>query len=110
MSRNSPQSHQGQFPRITLWAFCLCGALFFGCGPTTAVQKAGLDQDIARDINWELRKHRPRLDDVTAYCVEGVVTLQGRVDSKKVESEALEVASVHSRGCLVVSKLDVRPR
>lgn len=80
-----------------------------GCGPRTEIQKAGLDQDIARDVNWELRKEA-RFADVNAFCAEGVVTLQGRVDSKAVEEDALRVAQARSRTGRVVSKLQIRPR
>lgn len=79
------------------------------CGPKTQVQKAGLDQDIARDISWELRKE-PRFADVNVFCAEGAVTLQGRVDSKAVEEEAVRIAGSRSRGGRVESKLEIRPR
>ena len=80
-----------------------------GCGPRTEIQKAGLDQYIARDVSWELRKE-PRFADVTVFCAEGLVTLQGRVESRAVESEALRVAESRSRMARVVSKLEIRPR
>ena len=80
-----------------------------GCGPRTEIQKAGLDQDIARDVNWELRKES-RFADINAFCAEGVVTLQGRVDSKAAEEDALRVAQARSRAARVVSKLEIRPR
>jgi len=60
-------------------------------------------------VNWELRKEA-RFSDVNAFCAEGIVTLQGRVDSKAVEEDALRVAQVRSRAARVVSKLQVRPR
>ena len=88
---------------------CLCGFLLPACAPHTPIQKAGADQDIARDINWELRKDS-RFEQVTASCVEGTVTLQGRVASKPVEEEALRLAESHSRGARVVSKIEIRPR
>jgi len=80
-----------------------------GCGPRTEIQKAGLDQDIARDISWELRKE-PRFADVSVFCAEGLVTLQGRVESKTVETEAVRRAESRSRTARVVSKLEIRPR
>jgi osmotically-inducible protein OsmY len=89
---------------------CLCGVfLLLSCGPHTAVQKAGGEQEVARDISWELRKD-PRFGDVNVYCTEGVVTLQGRVDTKVVEQDAIRVATYQGRGARVVSKLVIRPR
>ena len=79
------------------------------CSSTTAIQKAGSDQDISRDIRWELRKDS-RFELVTATCAEGVITLEGRVASKTEEGEALHLAEAHSHGYRVVSRIEVRPR
>jgi hypothetical protein len=79
------------------------------CAAPTQVQKAGLDQDISRDINWEFRKDR-RLDEVSAYCIDGLVTLEGHVSDPPSLEEALRIARAHSRGARVVSKIDLRPR
>jgi hypothetical protein len=79
------------------------------CSSTTAIQKAGSDQDISRDIRWELRKDS-RFELVTATCTEGVITLEGRVASKTEEGEALHLAEAHSHGYRVVSRIEVRPR
>ena len=73
------------------------------------MQKAGRDQDIARDINWELRRDS-RFESVRAFCVEGVVTLEGRVDTKDAESDAVQVAIGQARGSHVISKVEIRPR
>jgi osmotically-inducible protein OsmY len=73
------------------------------------VEKAGRDQDITRDIRWELRKDR-RFDTVSVACVEGVVTLEGRVDTKQAESDAVQVAISQARGSHVVTKIEIRPR
>ena len=80
-----------------------------GCGPRSEVQKAGLDQDIARDVSWELRKD-PRFSDVNVFCSEGTVTLQGRVDSRAIEADAVKAAESRSRSARVASKLEIRPR
>ena len=88
----------------------LCGFLLLSCcAPTTQVQKAGTDQDIARDVSWELRKD-PRFQDINALCSGGVVTLQGRVDTKAVEADALKTARASSHGANVISSLQIRPR
>ena len=73
------------------------------------MQKAGSDQDIARDVSWELRKDS-RFADVTVFCTEGVVTLQGRVENRIAEAEAVRVAESRSRMAKVVSRLEIRPR
>ena len=80
-----------------------------GCGPRSEIQKAGLDQDIARDVSWELRKD-PRFSDVNVLCSDGTVTLQGRVDSRAIEADAVKVAESRSRRARVASKLEIRPR
>lgn len=129
MSRRTPRRHRGTensssaFPPfsppggwggISHWflsvSLCLCGGLLLpACSPGTLIQKAGADQDIARDINWELRKD-PRFELVSASCIESLVTLQGRVASKPIEEEALRLAESRSHGARVVSKLEIRPR
>jgi len=81
-----------------------------GCpSAPTAGRKAGADQEVAKSINWELRKD-PRLADVTAFCVGGRVTLEGRVADRAAAEDALRVAREHARGGDVVLKLEVRPR
>jgi hypothetical protein len=91
-------------------ALCLSGLLLLpGCAPSTPVRKAALDQDIARDVNWELRKDA-RFAEVIASCTSGTVTLRGRVDSKAAESNAVQTALSGSRGSRVVSELEIRPR
>jgi len=47
---------------------------------------------------------------VNAACIEGVVTLDGRVASKAIEEEAVRLAENRGRGARVVSKLEIRPR
>jgi osmotically-inducible protein OsmY len=91
-------------PAVLILAFALPG-----CAPSTPARKAGTDQEIAKDINWELRKD-PRLEGVTAYCADGRVTLEGRVSDRAAADEALRLARRRARGGEVVDKLDVRPR
>ena len=90
-------------------SLCLCGFLLLGCAPRTDVQKAGTDQDIARDISWELRKDA-RFEALNVFCGEGTVTLTGRVPSKEAEADALRIAGSRSRGLRVVSTIEIRPR
>lgn len=85
------------------------GLLVSSCASHTLIQKTGSDQDIARDIRWELRKD-PRFEMVTAICAEGVVTLEGRVASKAIEDEAIHLAEAQGRAVRVVSRIEVRPR
>jgi osmotically-inducible protein OsmY len=100
-------NHESRIRGVAIAA--LVALLLPGCAAKTQVQKAGADQDIARDVSWELRKN-PRLADVNALCSDGVVTLLGRVDSKAVEADAVKSAESSSHGSKVVSKLDIRPR
>jgi len=87
----------------------LVALLLPGCAARTQVQKAGADQDIARDVSWELRKDA-RFSDVNAFCAQGVVTLKGRVDTKGAEADAIKTAESSSHGGRVVSQLEIRPR
>ena len=87
----------------------LAASTLLSCGPRTPVQKAGEDQEIARDISWELRKD-PRLEDVSVSCVDGVVTLSGRVDGQADSEKALDLAESWGRGAQVVNRLEIRPR
>jgi osmotically-inducible protein OsmY len=79
------------------------------CAPRTPVQRAGEDQEIVRDICWELRKDA-RFNDVILSCTERVVTLSGRVDLKAFSDEACAIARTRGRGAEVVNRIEVRPR
>jgi hypothetical protein len=81
----------------------------WGCTPRTPIQKAGQDQEIARDIHLELRKDA-RFEHVNAFCVDYVVTLEGRVSSKAEEAEAVRIAGTRARGAPLYSRLEIRPR
>jgi osmotically-inducible protein OsmY len=107
VSNGQVPNRRSQTAAVLVAAFA---AIFLsGCAPSTPVQKAGHDQDIARDINWELRRDI-RFTSINAFCIQGVVTLEGRVDNKQAESDAIQVANAYSRGAHVVSKLEVRAR
>ena len=79
------------------------------CAPKTAVQKSGEDQEIARDISWEMRKN-PRLEGVIVFCMDRTITLTGRVDREADSNTAYNIALSHGRGAPVVNRLEIRPR
>lgn len=78
------------------------------CAPRTPVQKAGADQEIVRDICWELRD--PRFARVHVSCVDGVLTVGGLVDRPEDAEAVREVVRSRGRGAAVVERLEVRPR
>jgi len=67
------------------------------------------DQDITRDILWELRKD-PRLAAVRVSCVERTVTLEGTVPDRAALDEAVRLASLKAGGARLLSSLVIRPR
>jgi hypothetical protein len=77
------------------------------CAPKTEFQKAGTDQEIARDILWEMRND-PRLREVRVTCVHETVTLEGRVSDAAARQAAEDLA--RGRASAVVNKLEVKPR
>jgi osmotically-inducible protein OsmY len=79
------------------------------CAPTTPVGKAGNDQEITRAI---MRKYRedPRLERLGVTCVDRVITLEGRVDTRGALEDAVRIARDEGRGSQVVSKIVVMPR
>jgi osmotically-inducible protein OsmY len=83
--------------------------LLWGCASPTQIGKAANDQDVARDVSWELRKDA-RLSDVTVGCAGGTVTLKGRVDSRAAEADAVRIAQSSAHGGRVISELEIRPR
>ncbi|HXX94309.1 MAG TPA: hypothetical protein VEN81_11805 [Planctomycetota bacterium] len=93
-----------------VWLVGLAGLLLAaGCSGGSQAQKAALDQDVARDVNWELRKDA-RFAEVHASCAGGIVALRGRVDSRGVEADALKIAQTSAHGARVLSELEIRPR
>ncbi len=96
-----------RFSQVALPLLLLAGV---SCAsPATPTARAGADQEIARAINWELRKDA-RFADVVAYCVDGTVRLQGRVADAAAAQDALRLARARARGGQVLLQLDVRPR
>jgi hypothetical protein len=79
------------------------------CAPRTPIQRAGEDQEIVRDICWELRKE-PRFDNVAVFCVDHVITLSGRVDLKTFSDQSYNIALSKGRGAQVVNRLEVQAR
>jgi osmotically-inducible protein OsmY len=91
--------------------FALAMAALPGCSAQTPSQRAGVDQEIARDILWRFHQDPDgRFRDVQVTCEGGVVTLEGRVGDTKTAVEAVRIAQTESRGGKVDSRLDVRPR
>ena len=81
------------------------------CGPKTASEQAGLDQEITRNIMWRYREDPARrFVDVRVSCEAREILLEGRVSDESAARAALNIALSHARGGRVVSKLDVRPR
>lgn len=90
-----------------LAALVAVALLLPACAPKTAVQAAGADQEIARDILWELRRD-PRLKDVRVTCFEEIVTLEGLVADPAARQAAEDLARSHASK--VLNKLTVKPR
>lgn len=97
----------GILARLALAA--LAAALVPACAPRTSVQKAGEDQEIVRDIGWELRGN-PRFADVQVACTDRVITLSGRVDTRADADAVYNTSLSKGRGAPVVNRLTVRPR
>ncbi|HYE98958.1 MAG TPA: BON domain-containing protein [Planctomycetota bacterium] len=92
------------------WAVGLALALLLpACAPKTAIQSAGTDQEITREILWEYRKH-PALSDVRVSCSNNVVRLEGRVPDRPAHELALRIAHERCRSAQVEDRLGVRPR
>lgn len=99
-----------KFPGRAALALALAAALP-ACGPVTTVQKAGVDQEITREIRWRMRQDpRDRFGDVWANCIGLKVTLVGRVATPQDAQEAYQIALSLCRGAEVVSQIEVRPR
>ncbi len=91
-----------------LAAAALAALVLPSCAPRTPVQKAGEDQEIVRDICWELRD--PRFRDVCVFCVDRVITISGRVDTRVDADKVLQTAVSRGRGASIVNRLEIRPR
>lgn len=106
-----PTSPNGRTTRSWPVALFLAAAalLLPACAPKTAIQSAGVDQEITRAILWEYRKN-PALVDVRVSCSEGVVRLDGRVPDAPARDEALRIASRHSRSATIEDRISINPR
>ena len=93
--------------RRLVWTLWVASALL-SCAPRTPVQKAGADQEIVRDICWELRA--PRFARVHVSCSDGVITLEGVVDRPEDAETVRRVVRAQGRGAAVVDRLQVCPR
>jgi osmotically-inducible protein OsmY len=86
-------------------------ALVPACAPLTEDQRAGLDQEICRDILWAYQQDpAARFADVRVSCVDHAVLLEGRVDSLPAARDATQIARDKARGAPVTSKLNVQPK
>ncbi len=79
------------------------------CAPTTPVGKAGNDQEITRALMLRYRED-PRFERINVTCVDRVITLEGRVDTRLALDDAFRIARDLGRGSEVVSRIVVRPR
>lgn len=87
----------------------LAAAALPACAPRTASQSAGLDTEIARDVQWRLRYDR-KFENVIAVCVNMKLTLVGRVATPQDAEEARGIALSLGRGAEVISQLEIRQR
>ena len=94
------------------WALLLAIALLGpACGTPTPSERAGLDQEITRNIMWRYREDpAKRFVDVRVSCEGREIVLEGRVSDDAAARAALNIALSNARGGRVVSKLDVRAR
>lgn len=82
-----------------------------GCASKTSAERAGTDQEIARDILWRYKQDNVgRFREVRVLCEDRVVTLEGRVANAKDAADAIQIAMSMCRGGKVDSRLDVRAR
>jgi osmotically-inducible protein OsmY len=81
------------------------------CGPKTAAEEAGIDQEITRNIMWRYREDAlRRFADVRVTCENRQILIEGRVSDAKTASDALQIALGLAQGGKVSSQLAVRPR
>ena len=92
--------------RALLLALAILGP---ACGPRTASEHAGVDQEITRNIMW--RYHSDiRFAEVRVMCENREITVEGRVQDARSAADAVQIAMANCRGGKVISKLVVRPR
>ena len=93
---------------IALLAATLC---ISACAAKSTAERAGIDQEIARNILWRYREDRAtRFQDVRVTCENREVTLEGRVTDAKAAADAIQIALSEARGGRVDSQLEVRAR
>ena len=94
--------------RALLLALAILGP---ACGPRTASEHAGVDQEITRNIMWRYREDpAKRFIDVRVSCEGREILIEGRVSDDSAARAALNIALSNARGGKVTSKLDIRPR
>ena len=86
-------------------------AALAGCSAKSPSERAGVDQEIARNILWRFHQDPSnRFRDVQVTCEDRVITLGGRVSDSKAAADALQIALSESRGGKVDNHLEVRLR
>lgn len=96
------------FRGAALLALTLC---ISACAAKTAADRAGIDQEIARNILWRYREDPAgRFREVRVTCEEREILLEGRVTDAKAAADAIQIALSESRGGRVDSRLEVRLR
>jgi len=98
-------------PEVGRRTFVLLGLMLCSpaCTPKTPAERAGIDQEIARNILWRFHKDA-RYSNIRVICEERTITLEGRVDDAKTAEDALQIARSEARGGTAESRLEVRPR
>ena len=94
------------------WALLLAIALLGpACASKTSSEKAGVDQEITRNILWRYREDpAKRFVDVRVLCEGREILIEGRVSDDGAARAALNIATTNARGGRVISNLIVRPR
>ncbi|HEX7901817.1 MAG TPA: BON domain-containing protein [Planctomycetota bacterium] len=89
----------------------ICGVLLLSaCAPSTPATRTADDQDLTRDLLWELRKD-PRFADVRITCYDRTVTLAGTVSDRAAQDEALRLATQKAPvGTKIVNTLVLKRR
>ena len=98
-------------PEVGRRTFVLLGLMLCGpaCTSKTPAERAGIDQEIARNILWRFHKDA-RFSNIRVISEDRTITLEGRVDDAKTAADALQIARSEARGGAVESRLEVRPR
>jgi len=87
------------------------GLSLSACAAKTPSERAGMDQEITRNILWRYREDRAgRFRDVRVTCEDRDVVLEGRVSDAVAATDAIQIALSEAAGGRVDSRLEVRPR